>query len=427
MYKDSFLNILVVGNGSREHAIAWKLSQSSLVENIYVAPGNPGTAQIATNLSLEQNNFEALSDAAIKYEIDLTMIGPETPLSQGIVDHFQIRGLKIFGPTQNAARIESSKVFAKNLMKEYGIPTGDFAVFQSFDKARCYVQKQNLPLVIKADGLAAGKGVIIAHTQREAIEALESFMVEKVFGEAGQSVLIEEFLSGREVSVFAFTDGVNCSSLIAACDYKRAYDDDLGPNTGGMGSYSPPAFWNEALSNEIRSKIMLPTIKALESEGSKYKGILYGGVILTSDGPKVLEFNCRFGDPETQVVLPLLVSDMPSILTAVIDEKLNNIEISWSEESCVGIVVTSEGYPATFHTGYKIDGLDDVDAEGIIFHGGTKNADPPNKGIVTNGGRVLTVVSKADDMNIARSKAYQNVENIQFEGASYRNDIALNI
>ena len=312
-------------------------------------------------------------------------------------------------------------------MKEYGIPTGDFAVFQSFDKARCYVQKQNLPLVIKADGLAAGKGVIIAHTQREAIEALESFMVEKVFGEAGQSVLIEEFLSGREVSVFAFTDGVNCSSLIAACDYKRAYDDDLGPNTGGMGSYSPPAFWNEALSNEIRSKIMLPTIKALESEGSKYKGILYGGVILTSDGPKVLEFNCRFGDPETQVVLPLLVSDMPSILTAVIDEKLNNIEISWSEESCVGIVVTSEGYPATFHTGYKIDGLDDVDAEGIIFHGGTKNADPPNKGIVTNGGRVLTVVSKADDMNIARSKAYQNVENIQFEGASYRNDIALNI
>ena len=254
MYKDSFLNILVVGNGSREHAIAWKLSQSSLVENIYVAPGNPGTAQIATNLSLEQNNFEALSDAAIKYEIDLTMIGPETPLSQGIVDHFQIRGLKIFGPTQNAARIESSKVFAKNLMKEYGIPTGDFAVFQSFDKARCYVQKQNLPLVIKADGLAAGKGVIIAHTQQEAIEALESFMVEKVFGEAGQSVLIEEFLSGREVSVFAFTDGVNCSSLIAACDYKRAYDDDLGPNTGGMGSYSPPAFWNEALSNEIRSE-----------------------------------------------------------------------------------------------------------------------------------------------------------------------------
>tara|TARA_Y100000588_G_scaffold393194_1_gene507971 strand:+ start:4252 stop:5517 length:1266 start_codon:yes stop_codon:yes gene_type:complete len=421
------LNILVVGNGSREHAIAWKLSQSSLVENVYVAPGNAGTAQIATNLSLEQNNFEALADAAVKYEIDLTMIGPETPLSQGIVDHFQIMGQRIFGPTQSAARIESSKVFAKNLMRKYGIPTGDFAVFQSFDTARDYVKKQNLPLVIKADGLAAGKGVIIAYTQEEALEALESFMVEKVFGDAGRSVLIEEFLSGREVSVFGFTDGVHCSNLIAACDYKRAYDYDLGPNTGGMGSYSPPSFWNEELSNEIRSKIMLPTIKALASEKSKYKGILYGGVILTSDGPKVLEFNCRFGDPETQVVLPLLVSDMPSILTAVIEERLDEIDISWSNESCVGIVVTSAGYPANFDIGYKIDGLDNVDEEGIIFHGGTKNADLPNDGIVTNGGRVLTVVSKADDMNIARSKAYQNVETIRFEGASYRNDIALNI
>ena len=402
-----------MGNGSREHAIAWKLSQSSLVENIYVAPGNAGTAQIATNLSLEQNDFEALVDAAINYEVDLTMIGPETPLSQGIVDYFLLRGQKIFGPTQRAARIESSKVFAKNLMRQYGIPTGDFAVFQSFDTAREYVQNQNLPLVIKADGLAAGKGVIIAHTQEEALEALESLMVKKVFGEAGISVLIEEFLSGREVSVFAFTDGVHCSSLIAACDYKRAYDDDLGPNTGGMGSYSPPTFWNEDLSNEIRSKIMLPTIKALESEGSKYKGILYGGVILTSEGPKVLEFNCRFGDPETQVVLPLLVSDMPSILAAVIEEQLDKIEISWSEDSCVGIVVTSGGYPANFHTGYKIDGLDDVDSEGIIFHGGTKTGDLPNDGIVTNGGRVLTVVSKADDMKIARSKAYQNVGNIR--------------
>ena len=421
------MNILVVGNGSREHAIAWKLSQSSLVKNIYIAPGNAGTSQIGINLSLEQTDFEALADAAVKYEIDLTMIGPETPLSEGIVDYFQIREQKIFGPTKSAARIESSKVFAKNLMRGYGIPTGNFEVFQSFDKASDYVQKQSLPLVIKADGLAAGKGVIIAHTQEEAIDALKSFMVEKVFGEAGRSVLIEEFLSGKEVSVFAFTDGVHCSDLIAACDYKRAYDDDLGPNTGGMGSYSPPKFWNESLSNEIRSKIMIPTIRALESEGSKYKGILYGGVILTKDGPKVLEFNCRFGDPETQVVLPLLVSDMPEILTAVIEDRLDSIEIAWSKESCVGIVITSEGYPGNYHTGYKINGLDDIDTDGIIFHGGTKNADLPNDGVVTNGGRVLTVVSKANNMNIARSKAYQNVENVRFEGASYRNDIASNI
>ena len=421
------MNILVIGNGSREHAIAWKLSKSHSINNLYVAPGNAGTEQIATNLSIDQSNFEELANAAIKLQIDLTMVGPETPLSQGIVDYFQTRKLKIFGPTKSAAQIESSKVFAKNLMQKYGIPTGGFAVFKSFDEARNYVEAQDLPLVIKVDGLAAGKGVIIAYSKEEAITALRSFMVEKIFGDAGCSILIEEFLSGKEVSVFAFTDGEGCSDLIAACDYKRAYDNDAGPNTGGMGSYSPPQFWTEELSEEIRTNIMIPTIKALDSEGCKYKGILYGGIILTDSGPQVLEFNCRLGDPETQVVLPLLISDMPQILNAIVEENIDRAEIRWSKESCVGIVMTSNGYPGKYNTGYKIIGLENLSKEEIIFHGGTKKSSISNQDLFTNGGRVLTVVGKAESMELARVRAYTNVANIEFEGASYRSDIALNI
>ena len=419
------MNILVIGNGAREHAIAWKLRQSCLTEKLYVAPGNAGTNDIAENLPIQPSEFAKLAETVRKRNINLTVVGPETPLSEGIVDYFSERGLKIFGPDSKSSRIESSKVFAKKLMRDHGIPTGNFEVFDSFDEACKYSNSQPLPVVIKADGLASGKGVIIAYTHEQAINALKLFMVDRAFGKAGESVLIEEFLIGKEVSVFTFTDGNEISQSIAACDYKKVYDNDEGPNTGGMGSYSPPSFWTSDLATKIRDNIIVPTISALRKEGSIYKGVLYSGIILTKTGPKVLEFNCRLGDPETQVILPLLLSDLTEVFSSIAEGNLSKTNIKWSEDSSLGVVMASSGYPSTYPMGLPISGLDSIDLNGLVFHGGTDTIDDPNPRIVTNGGRVLTVVGTGKQLKEAKSIAYENVARIHFQGGFYRKDIGL--
>ena len=420
------MRVLVVGNGAREHAIAWKLRQSPGVDELYVAPGNAGTAAIATNVTVPSANIEGLAQAAWNLGVGLTIVGPEAHLADGIVDRFQREGMAIFGPTRNAARIESSKVFAKELMVKHGIPTGKAEVFDSYDRACSYLKGQLFPLVVKADGLAAGKGVTVAENEDEAVKALHMCMEERVFGSAGDRVLIEEMLTGREVSVFAFTDGETVSPLVAACDYKRAYDDDEGPNTGGMGSYSPPEFWSEALELKIRERIMVPTLSALSGEGYPYKGVLYGGIMLTEDGPQVIEFNCRFGDPETQVILPRLSSDFMEVLLAVVEGRLNETPIAWSNDACVGVVMASGGYPGNYENGFPIIGLAQAEERALVFHAGTWPSGW-NDGIVTEGGRILTVVGTDTNLEQARRRAYEGIESVHFEGGFYRKDIAARV
>ena len=417
------MRALIVGGGAREHAIAWKLRQSPLVNELYVAPGNAGTSAIATNLPIADTDLEGLAQAARLHSVDLTVVGPEAPLAEGIVDHFQAAGLSIFGPTQAAARIESSKVFAKELMAKYFIPTGSAEVFDSYEEAERYVRMHSPPLVVKADGLAAGKGVTVANTEEEAIKALRECMVERVFGPSGDRVLVEECLSGREVSVFAFVDGETVSPMVAACDYKRAYDGDRGPNTGGMGAYSPPEFWNSDLEREIRDTIMAPTARALAKEGCPYRGVLYGGLILTDDGPKVIEFNCRLGDPETQVIIPRLSSDLAGILVAVLEGRLSETAIEWSSDACVGVVMAPGGYPGNYETGFPISGLSQARETTEVFHAGTRPSDD-GKAVVTSGGRTLTVVGRGSSLPEARERAYGNIEKISFTGGFYRRDIA---
>ncbi len=360
--------------------------------------------------------------AAQEKEIDLTVVGPEAPLAGGIVDRFTGRGLAIFGATRDAAEIEYSKVFAKELMQKHNIPCGQGFSFSDHSKAREYVRQQKPPIVIKADGLAAGKGVIIAQSVPEALDALASFMESKTLGEAGAKVLIEEYLSGNEMSTFAFTDGDTVVPMAAACDYKRVHDGDKGPNTGGMGSYSPPSFFNEALSQTVTKNIMEPTVKAMNDERRPYKGVLYGGLMITKNGPKVLEFNARFGDPETQVVLPLLKTDLVEIMQAVVNNDLKNTKIEWSEDACVGVVMASGGYPGSYQTGFPISGLEDLDKDIMVFHAGTRS-DSAGK-IVTSGGRVLTVVATGKSLTEAREKVYANLPRIHFNGGHYRQDIA---
>ena len=417
------MRALVVGGGAREHTIAWKLRQSALVEELYVAPGNAGTADIATNLPVADTDLEGLAQAARQHGIDLTVVGPEVPLDMGIVDHFQAAGLRIFGPSQAAARIESSKVFAKELMLRHGIPTGRAEVFDSYEQAEAYVRKHSTPLVVKADGLAAGKGVTVAGTRQAAVNALRECMVDRVFGASGDRVLVEECLSGREVSVFAFVDGETVSPLVAACDYKRAHDGDRGPNTGGMGAYSPPEFWDADLEERVRDTIMVPVARALVNEGCPYQGVLYGGLMLTEDGPKVIEFNCRLGDPEAQALLPRLSSDLAEILASVLENKLSETPILWSGDACVAVAVASGGYPGSYETGFAITGLSQAQETSEVFHAGTRLADD-GAGPVTSGGRVLTVVGKGQSLAEARRQAYNSVEKISFAGGFYRKDIA---
>ncbi len=339
------------------------------------------------------------------------------------MDAFNKEGLSIFGPSQNAAQIEASKVFAKKLMQKYDIPCARSASFSDYAQAKEYVKQQAPPVVIKADGLAAGKGVVVAESTEQALDALASFMESKTLGTAGEQIVVEEHLSGREMSAFAFTDGTAVVPMVPACDYKRIFDGDRGPNTGGMGSYSPPYFLNSQLETSVRETIMEPTVKALRQEKRPYKGVLYSGLMITNNGPKVLEFNARFGDPETQVVLPRLRTDLVDIFIAVVDNKLDQMQVQWSEEACVGVVMASAGYPGSYQTGFPISGLNEVDRDVMVFHAGTKEGPAPGE-VVTSGGRVLTVVATGKDLTEAREKVYNNIARIRFEGCQYRRDIA---
>jgi phosphoribosylamine--glycine ligase len=418
------LKVLVVGNGAREHTIVWKLSQSPKIKELYSAPGNAGTARISENLDINAGDVKALAKAAQQKAIDLVVVGPEIPLAAGIVDHFESLGIPIFGASKLAAEIESSKVFSKALMQKHNIPCAKSVSFSDYVQAKEYVQKQKPPVVIKADGLAAGKGVVVAATIDEALAALTDFMQSKKLGAAANQVLVEEFLNGREMSFFAFSDGTNVVPMVSACDYKRVNDGDQGPNTGGMGSYSPPVFNSLALQKQAMETIMIPTIQAMAQEGRPYRGVLYGGLMVNKDKVKVLEFNARFGDPETQVILPRLKTDLVDIIMAVIKGKLNQIKIESTEEACVGVVMASGGYPGNYQIGLPIEGLHDVDKDVMVFHAGTKVGAEPWE-VLTNGGRVLTVVAMGKTVAQAREKVYANISRITFEGAHYRKDIAL--
>ncbi len=414
------LKVLVIGGGAREHTLAWKLAQSPNVEEIYVAPGNAGTGFIARNLDIKPAELESLARAARERRIDLTVVGPEAPLATGIVDLFQARGIPVFGPSKEATRIESSKVFAQGLMQKYGIPCARSRSFSSFAEAKDYVKTQQAPVVVKADGLAAGKGSVVAGSTTEALAALSDIMEKRIFGEAGDQVLVEECLQGKEVSLLAFSDGKTVVPMVPACDYKRACDGDEGPNTGGMGSYSPPKLFGSEMISRVMDTVLEPTVRAMAKEGKPYKGVLYAGLMLTEEGPRALEFNARFGDPESQVMLPLLKSDLVEIMLAVLDERLDKTQIEWRDEACVGVVMASGGYPGSYKTGFPIKGLDKVDDDVLVFHAGTRESE----GIIyTDGGRVLTVTATGGTIAEAGDRVYSNIRRIHFEGCHYRHDI----
>jgi len=415
------MKVLIVGSGAREHALAWRLRQSPAVTAIWAASGNGGTAQIATNLNVSPEDVESIPKYAKGLGIDLVVVGPEQPLAAGLVDLLDSQGIPAFGPTKAAAQIEASKSFALDIMRESGVPCPEFHSFQDETLALDFLSKHSAPSVIKADGLAAGKGVFMCHTAEDAAGAVRACMSQKVFGGAGDTVVIEEFLEGPEVSVFAFSDGEHLSAPVAACDYKRRSDGDEGPNTGGMGSFAPPDFWSEELAGEITRTIMEPVIQGLARRGSPYHGVLYAGIMLTKQGPKVLEFNCRFGDPETQVIMPLLVSDPLDIMTACIEGQLAEFPVEWSKRNYAGVVMVSDGYPDKYETGFEITGLDDDVKNTTVFHAATRLESGK---VVTSGGRVLTVVGSGESLAEARDAAYHRVRNIGFQGASYRSDIA---
>jgi phosphoribosylamine--glycine ligase len=416
------LKVLVIGSGAREHTLAWKIGASPKVTELYVAPGNAGTSAIACNLNIRPNDIEALAKAAQEIGIDLTLVGPEAPLAEGIVDRFEKLGMPIFGPTQAATQIESSKVFSRKLMEKYGVPCPKGVTFSSYAEARRYIESQPVPIVVKADGLAAGKGVTVASSREEALKALSEIMESKIFGSAGDKVVIEECLTGKEVSLLAFTDGKTVVPMIPACDYKRVFDNDRGPNTGGMGSYSPPGFFDNKLTKEVTKTILQPVVKGMTREGMPYKGVLYAGLMIADTGPKALEFNARFGDPETQAILPRLRSDLVDILLAVVDNKLDQSDIKWNDDACIGVVMASGGYPGSYKTGFKITGLDKLDDDVMVFHAGTKLGE--DSLAYTDGGRVLTVTATGKSMAEARARVYDNITRINFDGCHYRRDIA---
>ena len=425
------MTVLIVGEGAREHAIAWKAASSPHKPRILTAPGNAGTAQLGANFDVSAGDIEGLIALAQEESADLTIIGPEVPLAAGIVDRFQEEGLRVFGPTRAAARIESSKSFAKDVMDAAKVPTASAEVFHNVASAIEYVESATPPFVVKADGLAAGKGVIMSDTAESAVGALNSMFVSRDFGSAGDTVLIEEWLQGQEVSVFAFVDGPYVSEMTAACDYKRAKDGDLGLNTGGMGSYSPPPFWDEELDKRVRTEIMEPVAERMTELGCPFRGILYAGLMITEDGPKVIEFNCRMGDPEAQVVIPRLKSDLVELAWCAAEGNLSERRVEWSDDSWVGVVQASDGYPGEYETGYEICGLSDVSDDCIVFHAGTKLCEvlesDQNDKIMTSGGRVLTVASRGNTIGDARRSAYESVNGIQFSNVYYRHDIAAGV
>jgi phosphoribosylamine---glycine ligase len=438
------MKVLVVGNGAREHALVWKLMLSSRVDEVYCAPGNAGTGTMARNVPVPVTDVAALADWAGSNQIDLTVVGPERPLVLGIVELFQGRGLRVFGPTGKAAAIEGSKVWTKQLLSKYGIPAAASETLTAAAQAESVLSRCSYPVAIKADGDAAGKGVVIARDRDEAMKTVREFMVDRAVGVAGERVLVEQFLEGIELSVLTFTDGKTIVPMVPSCDYKRVGDNDDGPNTGGMGSYAPPRFATPELMYQIQKTILEPTTAAMAAEGRPYSGVLYAGLMITADGPKVLEYNCRFGDPETQVVLPLLKTDLVDVIDAVIDERLDRQTIEWEPGACCGVVLASPGYPGSYATGLPIDGLDDLEDGVLLFQAGTKAGPDPRKvdrwagvkrelmvdtptaqAVLTAGGRVLTVAARGTTMAEAREKVYRNVARIKFEGCHFRRDIAL--
>jgi len=416
------MKIMIVGSGGREHVLAWKLRQSPLVNELYVAPGNAGTAEVAENVAVAAEDIDGLLAAAQERHIDLTVVGPEAPLSAGLTDRFQQAGLAVFGPSRSAARLEASKVFAKDLMARHGIPSAPYRVFRDPEAALAYVRSHPYPLVIKADGLAAGKGVSVCREAIAAEEAIRRVMVEREFGASGDEVVVEEYLSGQEVTVLAFCDGRTVRPMVVAQDHKALLDGDRGPNTGGMGSYAPAQIVGSELMERIVATILQPTVDALRSEGSPYHGVLYAGLMLTSQGPQVLEFNVRFGDPEAQAVLPLLDGDLVPILQACVAGTLADQPVHWSGRHCLCVVITSGGYPGPFRKGVPISGLQEAAAlpETIVFHAGTQRQ---NGRVVTAGGRVLGVTALGDTLELAAERAYAAVDRIRFEGMHYRRDI----
>ncbi len=416
------MKVLVIGSGGREHALVWKLKKSRKVSKTFCAPGNGGISQLARCVNIKADNIKALVNFALKNKIDLTVVGPEVPLAMGIVDEFHKRKLKIFGPNKKAAQIESSKVFAKEFMRKYHIPTAPFKVFSTPAEAIGFCKTVQFPVVVKADGLAAGKGVIVARNIKHAVTAIEQMMVKRTFGNAGDRVVVESFLEGQEVSVMAITDGKTIRPFLSSQDHKQAYDGDIGPNTGGMGAYCPTSLTTKDVMEEIVEQILAPTIEGLRKERVTYKGVLYAGLMLTPYGPKVLEFNCRFGDPETQVVLPLLRTDLYDLLMEAVLGKLASVgKLQWRRESAACVIMASKGYPGKYVTGIKINGLKDYSQNGChVFHAGTALKEHQ---WLTAGGRVVGVVGVDKNLKSALNRTYHVVNKIRFEGAMFRRDI----
>jgi len=417
------MKVLVIGSGGREHTLVWKIAQSPKVSKIYCAPGNAGISQQAECVPIKAENIPELIRFAQEKEIDLTVVGPEAPLTKGIVDEFEKRNLRVFGPSKNASQLEGSKVFAKEIMLEAGVPTGKCEIFEDSDRAVEHIKSQPVPIVVKADGLATGKGVIVAKTKEEALEAVELIMVKRAFGKAGNRIMIEECLVGEEASILAFCDGESFIPMVSSQDHKAIYDGDNGPNTGGMGAYSPAPIINEDMMKIISSQVFQPVINKMKQKGIPYKGVLYAGLMITESGLKVLEFNARFGDPETQVILPRLKTDLIDIIESCIDGKLNETNIEWKKEAAVCVVIASGGYPGAYKKGEAITGIKQAEElqDVIVFHAGTALA---GGDIVTSGGRVLGVTALGANIEQVIDKAYEAVEKIHFNKMHFRKDIA---
>ncbi|GLX67840.1 phosphoribosylamine--glycine ligase [Paenibacillus glycanilyticus] len=416
------MRILVVGGGGREHAIVWALKKSEKVKEVFCAPGNAGIAQIADCVPIAVNQFDELVKFAKDAAIDLVFIGPDDPLAAGIVDAFEAHNIPVYGPNKAAAEIEGSKIFMKDLLRKYNIPTAKYETFTNYESALTYLREQSVPIVIKADGLAAGKGVTVAYSMEEAEQALKEAMVDKVFGDAGNQIVIEEFLEGQEMSILAFVDGETVKAMVPAQDHKPVFDNDKGPNTGGMGTYTPLPHIDPAIIEESIENIIKPTAKAMVSEGRPFRGVLFAGLMITKDGPKTIEFNARMGDPETQVVLPRLKTELVDVVLASLNGRLDQLELEWSDEAAVCVIVASAGYPGVYPKGIEITGLDAAEAQGaLVFHAGTAEKDGK---IVTSGGRVLGVVGRGRDIAEARARAYEAVSVIHFDGMHSRTDIA---
>jgi len=416
------MNILVIGSGGREHALCWKLKQSSKVEKIYCVPGNAGIAQVAECVPGNIHDFSFLVSLAKEKQIGFTVVGPEAPLVDGVVDAFEKEGLKVFGPNKKAAQLEGSKIFSKEIMQQAGVPTADYKIFDDLDEAKTHVINADYPLVIKADGLCAGKGVFIISSAEEAIKTLDDIFVKRIFGDSGNKVLIENCITGPEISILGLTDGERVISLASSQDHKRAFDGDKGPNTGGMGAYSPFPLVLEKDLLGLVEQTMTPIIQALKKQGIVYKGLLYGGLMLTEQGPQVLEFNVRFGDPEVQAVMMRLKNDLLDLLIASSEGDLSQVKMDWDQRASMSVVLASGGYPGSYEKGKKIEGFEEAEKDGaVVFHAGTTLNDSGE--VVTSGGRVLAVTALGETLLDARDNAYKAVSDISFEGMHFRNDI----